>query len=288
MANSGLVNSQAWAKWAVENRAHANYTEGPERMSAIGVWPPKLPLNFDCSAFVTWILWVSGCLDPNGGTAYTIEKGQYVCHREGYTGTLLAHLPHVTDPQVGDLVVYGDGTGWHVALIVGVWGPDILTISHGEQGDPNYVWSHAPITQHQNGHAIDTRTPRTFLRPNYDIVGVEHLAPTAHVTIPPKPPVAPAPIQPASTPAPKPVQPNLAPAPAKPAGPFIPLGRPTIQKGSKGSSVSVLQKKLGLFPSGIFGNKTYVAVVLYQTRNHLTVDGVVGSETWRSLLGGTK
>ena len=278
MANSGLLNAQAWLKWAVENHAHANYTEGPERMSAVGVWPPKLPLNFDCSAFVTWILWVCGCADPNG----------LHFNHEGYTGTLLGHLPHVTDVQVGDLVVYGAGTGEHVAAVVGVWGPDILTVSHGEQGDPNYVWSHAPITQHQNGHAIDTRNPRTFLRPDYDIVGVEHLAPTAHVTIPPKPPLKPTPVQTAPTPAPKPAQPNLAPVPAKPAAPFIPIGRPTIQQGSKNPSVSVLQKKLGLFPSGIFGSKTYAAVVLYQVRNHLTVDGVVGPETWRSLLGGTK
>jgi hypothetical protein len=38
----------------------------------------------------------------------------------------------------GDLIVYGPGTGLHVALIV-EGGHDPLTISHGREGGPEYV-----------------------------------------------------------------------------------------------------------------------------------------------------
>jgi len=55
-----------WAQWAHANSAHFNYTEGPLRMSAIGVYPPQFPINADCSAFVTWCYWIAGADDPNG------------------------------------------------------------------------------------------------------------------------------------------------------------------------------------------------------------------------------
>ena len=71
----------AWAQWAHQNAQHFNYTEGPLRMSAIGVYPPQFPINADCSAFVTWCYWIAGADDPNGlGYNHT-----------GYTGTLLSH-----------------------------------------------------------------------------------------------------------------------------------------------------------------------------------------------------
>ena len=88
-----------------------------------------VPITADCSAAVTlWYKW-AGAPDPNGlnynGT--------------GYTGTLLGHGRHIAlkDVLPGDVIVYGPGTGWHTALVVEA-GPDPLTVSHGQQGDPNY------------------------------------------------------------------------------------------------------------------------------------------------------
>jgi len=92
----------AWAQWAHANSAHFNYTEGPLRMSAIGVFPPQFPINADCSAFVTWCYWIAGADDPNGlGYNHT-----------GYTGTLLTHGLEIPLAQVqpGDVVVYGPNT----------------------------------------------------------------------------------------------------------------------------------------------------------------------------------
>ena len=65
----------------------------------------------------------------------------------------------------------------------------------------------------------------------------------------------------------------------------------TIQYGSTGDAVRQLQellKKQGydIVVDGSFGSQTQKAVRDYQSRNALTVDGVVGSQTWGNLTGG--
>lgn len=66
-------------------------------------------LMADCSEDVTEICRMAGLADPNGlGYRYA-----------GYTGTIL-HLPHYTDAKlaaIGALVVFGGGTGHHVAMV---------------------------------------------------------------------------------------------------------------------------------------------------------------------------
>jgi hypothetical protein len=83
-------------------------------------------LTADCSEMVTELLRWVGCADPNGlGYRYA-----------GYTGTMLTHLPHYTDPKaakVGALCVFGPGTGEHVAMVYEP-GPDPLLASHGRPG----------------------------------------------------------------------------------------------------------------------------------------------------------
>ncbi|HET6509378.1 MAG TPA: peptidoglycan-binding protein [Baekduia sp.] len=55
-----------------------------------------------------------------------------------------------------------------------------------------------------------------------------------------------------------------------------------LKKGSHGVRVKVLQRDLGLSPAdGIFGKGTFKAVRRFQRRHHLTVDGIVGTVTWR-------
>lgn len=65
----------------------------------------------------------------------------------------------------------------------------------------------------------------------------------------------------------------------------------TIRNGSRGSSVSELQRLLNqngynLDVDGIFGSNTEAAVRNYQQRNSLAVDGIAGNNTWGSLYGG--
>jgi hypothetical protein len=132
-----------WAKWGVEHHGQANYTEGPTRMEGVHK-PGVLPFDADCSAFFTYCYSWGGAADPNG-------QGY---NGTGYTGTLLAHGTEIPLEQVqpGDAIVYGPGTGDHVAMVVEA-GPDPLTVSHGQQGDPNYC----RVSQ-------DGRQPQRYLR----------------------------------------------------------------------------------------------------------------------------
>lgn len=63
----------------------------------------------------------------------------------------------------------------------------------------------------------------------------------------------------------------------------------TVQYGSTGNDVKLLQQLLcyhgyGLAVDGDFGSITKSAVMEYQKKDGLVVDGVVGEQTWKSLL----
>ena len=71
---------------------------------------------------------------------------------------------------------------------------------------------------------------------------------------------------------------------------FNPTGRATIQEGSSGPDVSLLQQRLttlGYYKGavdGAFGPGTKTAVVAFQTAKGITpADGVVGPTTWEAL-----
>jgi cell wall-associated NlpC family hydrolase len=143
----------AWAKWSASHHDKFNYTQGPLRMANIN-HAGVLPVNADCSSFVTLCYNWAGASDPNG-MSY---------NHTGYTGTLLAHGKRIAlkDVKPGDVIVYGAGTGEHTALVVDVTGANAknpLTISHGQQGDPSYV--------HVNQ---DGRLPQTYLRFNTNAI----------------------------------------------------------------------------------------------------------------------
>ena len=143
-----------WAHFGVLYNKHFTYSEGDDRMSAIGTKPGTLPVTCDCSAFVTLMYFWGGAPDPNGLNF----------DHEGYTGTLISHDEHIqlfrknakeidkVDVLPGDLIVYGPDTGEHVAMVV-VPGADPITVSMGEQGDPHFV----KVSQ-------DGREPQTYLR----------------------------------------------------------------------------------------------------------------------------
>ena len=66
-------------------------------------------------------------------------------------------------------------------------------------------------------------------------------------------------------------------------------GKTTLYYGANGDEVKELQQYLNkngynLDVDGGFGDKTLSAVRDYQQKNGLTVDGIVGSNTWESLL----
>src|SRR4051794_14968420 len=58
-----------------------------------------------------------------------------------------------------------------------------------------------------------------------------------------------------------------------------------LRAGSSGADVVRVQSALGQAPDGIFGSRTDAAVRVFQSRNGLLVDGIVGPQTWRVLFG---
>lgn len=68
------------------------------------------------------------------------------------------------------------------------------------------------------------------------------------------------------------------------AGPNTLNGSPMVRRGARGNITKLIQEKLGISADGIFGANTEVAVKNYQRTNRLSVDGIVGRNTWRKLL----
>lgn len=66
-------------------------------------------------------------------------------------------------------------------------------------------------------------------------------------------------------------------------------GYPIIRRGSRGNYVCIAQDDLNTLGyktgglDGVFGEQTYNAVRRYQASRGLTVDGIIGCNTWRSL-----
>jgi len=66
-------------------------------------------------------------------------------------------------------------------------------------------------------------------------------------------------------------------------------GFPLIKQGARGNYVCIAQDNLNTLGyntnglDGIFGGQTLNAVKNYQKSRNLTVDGIIGCNTWRSL-----
>lgn len=74
------------------------------------------------------------------------------------------------------------------------------------------------------------------------------------------------------------------------AGPATLAGCPTLRKGASGNITKLLQEKLVKLGyntngvDGIFGSGTYSSVREFQKTRGLSIDGIVGQNTWRKLL----
>jgi hypothetical protein len=163
------------AEWAIAHEPEIHYKElRPIPLDAFKAH--KLPLTTDCSGMVTSIAYAAGVKpDPNGQS----YNGQ------GYTGTLLAHCPHITRAQAlpGDFVVFGPYPGEHVVMLLEAGSAaDPYVMSHGTEAGPRkerlsveVAYFHSTVTYLRSvvtpstSHVWDVRDGRG-----------EHLATTKH------------------------------------------------------------------------------------------------------------
>ena len=135
------------SNWAIAHNSKIFY--GEVRPIPVNLPPFSLPFTTDCSGFVTLMAKWSGNPDPNGNHF----NGQ------GYTGTILRHLPHIPLSQTwrGDLAVFGAYPGVHVvALLAGGSSKSNPPVaSHGGASGPglfslsdvtNFFGSNCPVT----------------------------------------------------------------------------------------------------------------------------------------------
>lgn len=130
-------------------------------------------------------------------------------------------------------------------------------------------------TEQTNGRWVTYRATQMGLKRGVVAYRLVEEAPTLPVTPPPS--SSPSATVPASVPEPV-VQPVNTP-------PVI-RGVQTLRRGSSGPTVVVLQRMLGIPDDGKFGPGTDAAVRAFQARKGLTVDGVVGPQTWGALTTG--
>lgn len=71
---------------------------------------------------------------------------------------------------------------------------------------------------------------------------------------------------------------------------LVAYGYPIVRQGSRGVYVCILQDALTTFGyntgglDGVFGARTKDAVIQFQRKNGLTQDGIVGNNTWNTLM----
>ncbi len=114
-----------------QHKAQLGYSEGADRMEGERMtWAQLQSLleghgefEGDCSSTVTEILRWAGYADPNG-------QGY---DGEGYTGTIMDHLPEIPQAQIalGSIGIYGKAPGVHAIMAL-----------EGYKGDATSIWSH--------------------------------------------------------------------------------------------------------------------------------------------------
>lgn len=204
-----------------------------------------------CCAFMWWIFQKAGLSQLFFGGAKT-----------AYCPAVETYYRHIgqwfsSDPKVGDLVLfdfYGKGEAVHIGIVEKV----------NSDGSIVSIEGNTSLTSDDNGGAVMRRTRypnviRGYARPSYNGQAV--------------------------------IQNNA--ENAKKEG-FVMVELPVLKKGSKGQTVKSLQTLLigagiscgGAGADGDFGAATDSAVRAFQKKRSLIVDGIVGQNTWDSLLNG--
>lgn len=200
-----------------------------------------------CACFVSWCFMKAFGLES---AKKLLKHWPYV-----YCPTLGDLFTRYANPQVGDIVIfYRNGTFTHTGIVIKVSGDQFWTIEGNTSAGSSVI---------ENGGGVFKKTyynsqlPGTkFCRPDYSIVS--SIASNSSVTT-------------SSTTSSGSTSQSTA-----------------LKIGSKGQTVIDLQNnlnKLGynLIVNGDFGQKTEAAVKAFQKKYSITVDGIVGTQTYQTL-----
>lgn len=130
----------AAARWCVANKPAFRYLES--RPFPLFVPSTAHVMEDDCSSTSILCCWMAHAPEPFAGAYAGI----------GNTETFL-ELEHITDPQGGDFVVYGEGLplgDQHMAVVLEA-GSDPLTMSHGMPSEPAFVNAIQGCPSHAQG-----------------------------------------------------------------------------------------------------------------------------------------
>lgn len=129
----------AWMTWALNHEASWHYRQS-RPMPLTRMKRMQLPITTDCSGSSTGCHYYAGAKDPNG-LGY---------NGLGYTGTIRNHCPRIrlADAKVGDLIIYGGGTGVHMVVVYKEHPTDPLCFSHGQESGPRLYRHSVQVAVH--------------------------------------------------------------------------------------------------------------------------------------------
>lgn len=199
-----------------------------------------------CCAFVWWVFKECGASE----LFYDGKKTAYCPTVESFYKS--KGQWHTSNPKVGDLVLFDfskKGIAGHIGILEKINADGTYTTIEGNTSASNQA----------NGGCVMRRTRqrmsiRGFARPNYN--GASQVASEIK------------------------------------GGNTVNVTLTVLKKGSEGNEVKTLQRLLiacgyscgSAGADGDFGNGTLTAVKKYQTAHKLTADGIVGENTWNSIL----
>lgn len=239
------------------NAGSGNYTKYSRDLYSAGYYGGHSKQSYAwCCCFADWCFLQAAHGDRELAQNISCQSGIYgaACNYSAKYYKQAGRFDNV--PSVGAQVYFGDSSSWkHTGLVEAV--------------DASYIYT-------IEGNSSDGVNRRKYARTNKTILGYGHPLYSDDASC------------------------------ADSDDDIVPTDKPTeridstignvnifvLRIGSKGNSVQVLQTLLnflggyGLEVDGSFGKLTQSAVLDYQRKNALEVDGVVGNKTWSCLIVG--
>lgn len=213
-----------------------------------------------CAIFISWIFYIAFGLEM---ARKLLKHWPYV-----YCPTLGTLFTKNANPKVGDIVIfYHNGTFTHTGLVIKVSGDRFWTIEGNTSGASGIIANGGGVCQksYYNSQLQGTK----FCRPDYSLA-VGSGSTTSGTSS------------------------KTSNSTSTTGGSYM-FSVGTVKAGSQGNDVKLLQRLLKsngcrddsdtvLEIDGSCGDKTIQALKKYQKKKKLTVDGIAGTATWKSIL----